>query len=302
MASYPASAPQSAVPATISPVSGVQLILLVLSQTASSMEVELSCPHCGVLYHVPVLLSCNHSLCLACAATLQEPCSARTDEEEGCEVDKVSVLSDADSGVSCSSRPTSLVGASDGGSSSESSGPHSTPTIVHQFTLVCPQCSTINKLDEGGAHGLPRYKLLETLVDKYRQRASIAEKCQLCDGKNSVGEDASVFCDQCLVFYCDNCRETCHPKRGPLAAHIMITVAEGRNLLRERRKESDVCCNSHPQETLSMFCMQCRVSMCVTCLSNGRHHVHDVHAITAITQTRKVREERKLCNAVQFNL
>lgn len=254
------------------------------------MEVELTCPHCGVLYHVPVLLSCNHSLCLACAATLQEPCSSRTDEEEGCEVDKVSVLSDADSGVSCSSRPTSLVGAldSNSGVSSDSGGSHSTPTAAHCFTLVCPQCSSINKLDEGGAHSLPKYKLLETLVDKFRQRAAIAEKCQLCDGASIIREDATLFCDQCLVFYCDNCRDTCHPKRGPLAAHNMISVAEGRSLLRERRKEADARCSAHPQETLSMFCMQCRVSMCVTCLSNGRHHVHDVHAITAITQTRKV--------------
>lgn len=254
------------------------------------MEVELTCPHCGILYHVPVLLGCNHSLCLACAATLQEPCSVR-EEENVNEVDKVSVLSDTDSGVSCNSRPTSLVGASSdgGGSNASDTSSHSADSNNSPaFTLVCPQCSAVNKLDDGGAHTLPRYKIMEILVDKFRQRTSLPETCQLCVG--TTRNDASLFCDQCSVFYCDICRETCHPKRGPLAAHIMSSVAEGRTLLRERRRETDAKCTSHPQETLSMFCVQCRVSMCVTCLSNGQHHVHDVHAVTAITQTRKVRK------------
>ena len=359
------------------------------------MEVELTCPQCGLLYHVPVLLPvCNHCLCLACAATIQQQVacggigsssngsisssaivagssSTSTTNADDSEVDKVSVLSDADSGVSScgssggggggnASRPTSLVGASssdNGVGCSGSSGVGSGSSLVVDtcsassssfYTLVCPECSTVNKLDDSGAHGLPRYKLMESLVDKYRQKAAIAERCQLCEQPDtSVNPDeilntnknletprlesqlensligpqrtlnfdcqkqdktsqsqssvpaesdyvdsrreATVFCEQCHVFYCCQCRVTCHPNRGPLAAHRMMSVAEGRALLRERRRQRASRCPLHPQEALSMFCVQCHVTMCVACLSSGQHHVHDVHAVTAITQTRKVR-------------
>ena len=38
--------------------------------------------------------------------------------------------------------------------------------------------------------------------------------CQLCEGKNTP---ANIMCEQCEVFYCDDCKDNCHPMRGPLA-------------------------------------------------------------------------------------
>ncbi|XP_045603701.1 E3 ubiquitin-protein ligase TRIM9 [Procambarus clarkii] len=261
------------------------------------MEEELRCAQCTGFYHVPVLLACRHAMCLACARDLQKPAVVppRGEEEgsvppaedlhETSEVDKLSVLSDADSGVSCSSRPTSLVGAPEvGGSSSSSSSEPLPPPPV--YTITCPQCSVATPADEAGAQGLTRYRVLAAVVDKHLERYQVAEPCQLCEGSGAP-RPAQVFCDQCLVFYCGPCRDSCHPDRGPLAAHWLVNVAEGRALLRARRREREGRCGHHPQEHVSMYCLTCRLPVCVLCLHHGRHHAHDVHALNAVTKTHK---------------
>ncbi|XP_064095508.1 E3 ubiquitin-protein ligase TRIM9-like isoform X3 [Macrobrachium nipponense] len=283
------------------------------------MEEELRCSQCSGFYHVPVLLVCHHALCLACAGALQKPAAAapppppppsRADEEgssssggsslvppaeehETSEVDKLSVLSDADSGVSCSSRPTSLVGASEergggggsggGNSISNNSDPPPPPPV---YTITCPKCGVATPTDESGAQGLTRFRVLAAVVDKHLERYQVAEPCQLCEGAE-MARAAQVFCDQCLVFYCGPCRDSCHPARGPLASHWLVSVAEGRALLRARRREREGRCGHHPQEHVSMFCVTCRVPVCVLCLHHGRHHTHDVHALNAVTKTHK---------------
>lgn len=286
------------------------------------MEEELRCCHCGSFYHVPVLLLCRHSVCLSCAGALQKPAptvleegSNSEDVQESSEVDKLSVLSDADSGVSCSSRPTSLVGAPDGGTTDPSTTGGSTivsggaPPV---YTVSCPKCDVLTPTDEAGAQGLPRYRVLAAVVDKHLEKFQVAEPCQLCDGGNSVNgnatvngsstEDAAaaggassvtprpaeVFCDQCLVFYCASCRDSCHPPRGPLAQHWLVSVAEGRALLRARRREREGRCPMHQHEGVTMYCVTCRVAVCVLCLHHGRHHAHDVHALNAVTKSHKV--------------
>ncbi|KAK7066004.1 hypothetical protein SK128_001726 [Halocaridina rubra] len=266
------------------------------------MEVELRCPHCSGYYHVPVLLFCHHALCLSCAAALQKPASLPSHrnnddvnsppihpageevEETTSEVDKVSVLSDADSGVSCSSRPTSLVGASEGGG-----GNCDPPPPL--YTIVCPRCGVITPIrDESGAKSLSKYRVLAAVVDKHLEKNQVAEPCQLCDGGpgDQGARPTQVFCDQCLVFYCGPCRDNCHPARGPLATHWLVSVAEGRALLRARRREREGRCSYHPQEHVTMYCLTCRGTVCVLCLTHGRHHAHDIHALNAITKTHKI--------------
>lgn len=273
------------------------------------MEEELRCTQCSGFYHVPVLLVCRHALCLACAGALQKPAGApppsssstRPDEDGGSsngssnvvppptaeelhetsEVDKLSVLSDADSGVSCSSRPTSLVGGSEVGGSNDHPPP---PPPV--YTINCPRCGVATPTDDSGAQGLTRFRVLAAVVDKHLERYQVAEPCQLCEG-GDMARPAQVFCDQCLVFYCGPCRDSCHPARGPLAAHWLVSVGEGRALLRARRREREGRCGHHPQEHVSMYCLTCRVPVCVLCLHHGRHHAHDVHALNAVTKTHK---------------
>lgn len=264
------------------------------------MEEELRCPICKQLYANPVLLPCYHALCITCAIDIQVPSSTTTvvtaqvhhhhhsssssgtsstgsssatesvssDQDQA---DKVSILSEADSGViCCTSRPGSYAGTPN------LQGllfPPSCGAAV--FSLSCPLCRKIVFFDEVGARNLPAYRTMESIVDRFCEREAL--RCQMCETEPKV---AAVVCEQCEIRYCDGCRELCHPARGPLAKHNLVKP-RGASLIR------DSVCIEH-SELLSMYCLACKVPTCEHCLKDNRHHSHDVQATASMCKAQKV--------------
>ncbi|CAH0386021.1 unnamed protein product [Bemisia tabaci] len=191
------------------------------------MEDELKCHVCKQFFNNPVLLPCYHALCLNCA------------------VDKLSILSETDSGVVCNSRPNSYVG---------------TPSLhvfPSSYCLPCPQCAKLVYFDEGGVANLPKYRAMQNIIDKYGEARRLPLKCQLCEGDPAA--DATVLCEQCEIFYCDACREGCHPMRGPLAKHNLLEPGAGKAVMRVKSKWKESQCAEHEDEALSLYCLVCKV-------------------------------------------
>ncbi|CAG9864518.1 unnamed protein product [Phyllotreta striolata] len=249
------------------------------------MDEELCCPACKQFFTNPVLLPCQHSLCLLCAVHLQQPvaggaaaaagqassvasgsCSSSGGDYQ--ESDKLSILSEADSGVICpSSRPGSYVEASTG---------------VATWTVACPVCRKAAYLDENGAHGLPKYRIMHNIVEKYSELRNVTFKCQMCESEPA--NEATVMCEQCEVRYCAECRDTCHPLRGPLAKHVLSDPK--RSVAGANRTRTGTCAE-HADETLNMFCSVCKMCVCAVCLLDTKHMSHDVQPATVVCKTQK---------------
>jgi tripartite motif-containing protein 9/67 len=267
-----------------------------------NMEEELRCPTCKQLYVNPVLLPCFHALCLACALDNQMPATAATGttvthpslhllqqhsqsssssvstgsssatesvSSDQDQADKVSILSEADSGVICyNSRPASYAG---------------TPNLQgllfppsgSVYSLACPLCRKVVFFDDIGARNLPLYRAMESIVDRFCEREAL--RCQMCE--SDTPRVAAVVCEQCEIRYCDQCRELCHPLRGPLAKHN-LTRPRGASQVRES------ICIEH-SEPLTMYCMGCKLPTCSQCL-NDRHSSHDVQPISQMCKAQKV--------------
>lgn len=253
------------------------------------MEEELKCPVCARLYTNPVLLPCFHNVCQACAVSIQLPAqqlSAQVEENsQGLpdydlgDIDKCSVVSETDSGVVVNSRPNSYVG---------------TPSIGNIYFQVtqgcvtgisCPKCKRCVYFDDAGVNCLPRNRVLENIVDKYGENKNIVVKCQLCE---KDAQDAALMCEQCEVFYCESCRESCHPSRGPLAKHNLVPQNQGKPLLRAKNKSRETKCLEHTEETLSMYCSNCKLTVCCMCTQDEKHQGHDVTALGGISKAQKV--------------
>ncbi|EDS37259.1 tripartite motif protein trim9 [Culex quinquefasciatus] len=270
------------------------------------MEEELRCPVCKQLFSGPVLLPCYHALCLACAVDIQTtasqvhhapaihlhqqhsqssassvstgsssaPESVSSDQDQA---DKVSILSEADSGViCCTSRPGSYAGTPNlQGLLFPPSGSGSV------FSLACPVCRKIVFFDELGARNLPLYRAMESIVDRFCEREAL--RCQMCE--TEPPKVASVICEQCEIRYCDGCRELCHPARGPLAKHT-LTKPRGASQLRES------ICGEH-NEPLTMYCMGCKLPICNQCTADNRHQSHDLQSIMAMCKSQKNNNNNK---------
>uniref|UniRef100_T1JJE1 B box-type domain-containing protein n=1 Tax=Strigamia maritima TaxID=126957 RepID=T1JJE1_STRMM len=257
-----------------------------------TMEEELKCPICGQLYDNPVLLPCYHSLCLNCAIQIQQQATKtqpRSQESltsnisevssDNPDMDKVSILSetDSDSGVMCNSRPDSC---------SDALTVLFPPLQSNAVSLTCAVCNKIVYFDENGANNLPKNKTLKNIVDKYGKAKNVTIKCQLCE---SEPKEASAICEQCEVFYCDSCRESCHPSRGPLAKHNLLPMQQSRAVEPVKIRGSDAKCIDHGEDSFSMYCTVCKTPLCSSCMQDGRHLTHDVQAINTICKAQKVR-------------
>lgn len=254
------------------------------------MEDELKCPLCKHFFSNPVLLPCYHSLCLNCALHVQQPAqqvnpppqedaNLLSDIPADCpDIDKLSLVSETDSGVVCNSRPNSYVGT-------PNQGILFPPLHSSALSLSCPVCQKTVYFDENGVHNLPKNRALQNIVDKYGESRNLAVQCQLCEDEP---QEAAVMCLQCEVFYCTLCRDNCHPARGPLAKHTLVNPHEGKAALRAKNKNKEPKCSEHSEESLSMYCMLCKIPVCVLCLQEGRHLSHDVQALGSMCKAQKV--------------
>lgn len=246
------------------------------------------CPSCSKYFSNPVCLPvCSHNLCMACALRLQAPWSSNDDSTGRLDMsdldDKLSLYSEADSGVSMStagSRPNSYLASSRADLVSHDR---------YSLCIICPtaNCKQVNGLPDEGAASLPKNRVLETIVDKFQTDKNFTAPCQMCaaEHKNS----AVLMCEQCEVFYCEQCKDEFHPLRGPLAQHQLVTPLEGKTILRQRNREKESKCKEHAEEHLTMYCLICKETVCYLCIQEGNRHLnHDVQATAAICKSHKV--------------
>lgn len=204
--------------------------------------------------------------------------------------DKVSLLSETDSGVICSSssRPQSYVGTPNIQGVLFPSGLFHLNANAISFSITCPVCHKQVHLDANGAHSLPRCRTIEHIVEKFVDAKNVASLCQLCEDSAT---EATVMCEQCEVFYCESCRERCHPSRGPLAKHTLVKPNVGkmrRRLSVAPSTDSGAKCPEHGN-LLTSLCLVCKLAICNACVAEKVHENHEVHSLGVLCKTQKVR-------------
>lgn len=198
--------------------------------------------------------------------------------------DKLSLLSETDSGVICNSRPNSYVGTPN------IQGILFPPFIqtINAISLSCPVCHKQIYLDDNGANILPKNRTMQSIVEKFGDsKNGVSMMCQLCENQP---KEAVVMCEQCDIYYCETCRESCHPQRGPLATHKLIAAHLTKYNTRSKSKTRDTVlrCVEHNENILEKFCIHCKVPICMTCTQENRHSNHEIQSLALICKALKV--------------
>ncbi|XP_039487484.1 E3 ubiquitin-protein ligase TRIM9 isoform X1 [Drosophila santomea] len=211
----------------------------------------------------------SHSSAASTASSNTGSESVTSDQDQS---DKVSIFSEADSGVVCcsnTSRPVSYAGT---GLLPGVGNVVAPPGAA--YCLTCPLCRKLVFFDDGGVRNLPTYRAMEAIVDRFCAREAL--RCQMCETDPKV---ASLICEQCEIRYCDACRELTHPARGPLAKHTLVKP-------RGAAQQRESVCGEH-EETLSQYCLSCKAPACGLCIGELRHQAHDVQSINVTCKAQK---------------
>uniref|UniRef100_A0A8C6TU40 Tripartite motif containing 46a n=1 Tax=Neogobius melanostomus TaxID=47308 RepID=A0A8C6TU40_9GOBI len=256
-----------------------------------SMEKELHCPVCDGIVKQPILLPCQHSLCLLCAA---EVLVLRGYPPPDLPPEPLSPASTPNMRSPRQvRRPTprtpdrlehilrTVCGTYPGRRRKDTTPPMRFP---------CPSCQQDVELGERGLTECLRNLTLERIVQRYRHTislGSVAIMCGFCKPPQSL--EATKGCADCKANFCNECFKLYHPWGTPRAQHEHI-------LPTNNFRPKVLTCTVHEQEKLQWYCRNCQKLLCQYCKLRRVHHGHKVLPISDAYQALKVTDQFYLAN------
>ena len=148
----------------------------------------------------------------------------------------------------------------------------------HQSTtesIPCPVCRATYHLSTAGIDDLPKNIFAANLIDIVCQDdvqvqagsgASNTENRQLCTlDTDECSQPATVYCDVCDVYMCEQC-ELSHKNSKFTRKHKTMAITQATT--RDRKP----FCSKHPSIPLDIFCKDCNLIICSSCLSDHEGH------------------------------
>jgi len=151
--------------------------------------------------------------------------------------------------------------------------------------LACPICRDEFTLGDKGVAGLPNNFFIAGLLDvKEDVKDALEHKlCVVCSSENGASVESSqatVYCAECCQFLCERC--SLPHKRWKDGGHQILTLEEVKSGSRLTRSMNSYC-EKDPGETVKMYCMDCKVNICVVCFAT-EHQRHECKKIEVMAE------------------
>uniref|UniRef100_A0A3P8RZW0 Tripartite motif containing 46 n=1 Tax=Amphiprion percula TaxID=161767 RepID=A0A3P8RZW0_AMPPE len=268
--------------------------LVRISSNMKSMEQELHCPVCDEMVKQPVLLPCQHSVCLLCAAEVLVQRGYPPPDlppEPNSPASTPSTRSPRQGRRPAPRTPDRLerVLRTCGTYPGRRRRDVAPPPMV----FPCPTCQQDVELGEKGLSDCLRNLTLERIVE-YRHTVSlgsVAIMCGFCKAPQSL--EATKGCADCKSNFCNECFKLYHPWGTPRAQHEHI-------LPTNNFRPKVLTCTDHEQERLQWYCRSCQRLLCPLCKLRRGHHGHKVLPIAQAYQALKSQD--KITKEVNFIL
>jgi len=113
----------------------------------------------------------------------------------------------------------------------------------------------------------------------HARKLSVGEEASgvLCDAcssdeasDNETSKRAVMYCVHCQQNYCERCSLS-HSRMKVSAGHVQVKMD---NQKEEISPKPPATCDVHKDEEIRVFCMECKLAICVMCFSKS-HKIHD---------------------------
>uniref|UniRef100_A0A3Q4BMG9 Uncharacterized protein n=1 Tax=Mola mola TaxID=94237 RepID=A0A3Q4BMG9_MOLML len=251
-----------------------------ISSNMKSLELELHCPVCKDIVKQPVVLPCQHSVCLMCASEVLVASGFPLPELPPEPNSPASTPNTRSPRQARPHPPSPSMPRSPGYGTYPGRRRKEAPTLVMMFP--CVPCGRDVELGEKGLTDCLRNLTLERIVERYRHTVSlgsVAVMCQFCKPPQAL--EATKGCADCRANFCNECFKLYHPWGTPRAQHEHIQPT-----LNFRPKV--LTCPEHDQEKLQFYCRSCQRLLCPLCKLRRAHTGHKIlpvaHAYQALKE------------------
>ena len=102
----------------------------------------------------------------------------------------------------------------------------------------------------------------------------VLRRCRRCKTRRSaIVALAEQYCYQCQQPLCRHCHVTLHTSTRRRLHHIVVPLIPAEWALAQQAGSVTCCCPStHEGQSLSLFCVTCRVALCGACADLGLEH------------------------------
>uniref|UniRef100_A0A3B3X513 RING-type E3 ubiquitin transferase n=1 Tax=Poecilia mexicana TaxID=48701 RepID=A0A3B3X513_9TELE len=252
-----------------------------ISSNMKSLEHELHCPVCKEIVKQPVVLPCQHSVCLMCASEVLVANGYPPPELPPEPNSPASTPNTRSPRQARPHPPSPSMPRSPGHGTYPGRRRKEGPPLVMMFP--CVPCGRDVELGEKGLTDCLRNLTLERIVERYRHTVSlgsVAVMCQFCKPPQTL--EATKGCADCRSNFCNECFKLYHPWGTPRAQHEHIQPT-----LNFRPKV--LTCTEHDQEKLQFYCRSCQRLLCPLC---KLRRIHTGHKILPVAQAYQALKEK----------
>ncbi|XP_033104444.1 tripartite motif-containing protein 3-like [Anneissia japonica] len=150
--------------------------------------------------------------------------------------------------------------------------------------LICPTCSKLYFIPEGGLQKLPPNTFINNLLEAIEQFSKDQMKC-IC-----AKEQAKYYCQECRHYLCSPCSDH-HQKFPMLANHKLHSVEDVQSMtpLQITSLQPPLC--SLHNEPLQFFCCICNIPICTDCTITDHKEWDGKHKLISISEAFKTFKE-----------